>query len=295
MSEEIAVIITCYNYAKYVRRAIQSCQKQTLPLTEIIVVNDGSTDGSDLAIRSLADNDPRIHYIEQSNQGQAKAKNVGIAASKSAFVAFLDADDWWESDKLAQQMHLFKDPKVGLVYSRASFVDEDNNVLDFTLDSKTLMPRRGYVVNELFIDNFVPFSSSIVRRTCLDQCGIFDESLKMGIDWDLWLRISILWHFDFIDKPLLIYRVGHSGQMSKNTEERMRCSDKIMHNFLERYPASISLHTRRLAEAFTWNNRGYYYAQSDSLKALCYYLRSIKAYPLQKAAILNILKLILRH
>ena len=295
MAEEIAVVITCYNYGKYVGKAIRSCQEQTTPVSEIIVVNDGSSDDSDAVIRSFADSDPRIHYIQQSNQGQAKAKNIGIAASKSALIAFLDGDDWWENNKIALQLPLFNDPKVGVVYSRASYVDENNQTLDITLDSKTLSPRNGYVCNEMFMDNFVPFSSSVVRRTCFTTFGVFDESLKMGIDWDLWLRISTSWHFAFVDEPLLIYRVGHSGQMSKNAEERMRCSDRIMNRFLERYPASITPQTKRLAQAFTWNNRGYFYSHSDRIKAFGFYLRSIRSYPYQLTAFINMLKLILRH
>ena len=289
----VTVVITCYNYAKYVAAAIRSCQEQTYPVAEIIVVNDGSTDESETIIQGFL-SDPRIQYVFQSNQGQTKAKNVGIARSTADVIAFLDADDFWENDKLAKQLPLFDDPQVGVVYSRARFIDEDSQALDMKVDSAPLFPQRGWVSDPLFVDNFVPFSSAVVRRTCVDHLGVFDESLRMGIDWDLWLRYSTAWRFDFVDEPLLVYRVGHPGQMSKNAEERMRCSDRIMQNFLQRFPQAVSARACRKAAAYTCVNRGKYYAQNDRWHALRYYLQSIWTRPLQKAAYGALLRLVCR-
>lgn len=293
--KKIAVVITCYNYERYVARSIQSCLDQTLPANEIVIVNDGSTDGSAEIIRDFARNDSRIINIEQENKGQTVSKNVGISNSSAEFVAFLDADDFWEKDKLEKQMELFQDSQVGVVFSRSRYVDEDNREVNLVLKNKYLQPRRGRVSEWLFMDNFVPFSSSIVRRACFDALGMFDERLKMGIDWDLWLRFSTAYTFDFVDEPLLVYRVGHPGQMSKNLEERMRSSDWIMENFMTRFPDAVSEDVQRQAQSYTCNNRGDYFSRLQFWRALSFYLRSIRLKPLQKPAYGGLVKMVLRR
>lgn len=93
----------------------------------------------------------------------------------------------------------------------------------------------------------------------------------MGIDWDLWLRISTVYEFDFVDEPLLIYRVGHAGQMSKNLEIRQQCSDKIMSNFLMTHRNHLSMWTIRRAFSFTYSNRGEYYRRIDKKNLIAFF------------------------
>jgi glycosyltransferase involved in cell wall biosynthesis len=291
----VSVVITCYNYGKYLTRCIQSVLEQTLQNVEIIIVNDGSIDETDAVVQHIL---PRegIRYIKQENAGQANAKNTGIKNSKGEYIAFLDADDIWEPNKLEKQIRLFANRQVGVVYSRARYINEVGAELEFKLSGKYLQPRSGHVTSHLFIDNFVPFSSSVVRRTCLDEFRGFDESLKMGIDWDLWLRISTRYEFDFVDEPLLIYRMGHPDQMSKNAEERQRCSDRIMHQFLDRFPGAISRELKNAALAYTHCNRGDYLRDRDIVKSFRMYIQALKYRPFilrpYKALIKNILQVL---
>jgi glycosyltransferase involved in cell wall biosynthesis len=274
----LSVIITCYNYSKYLVGCVESALRQTHRDIEVIIVNDGSTDDTDDVVRRFLF-DPRIRYIKQNNAGQASAKNTGIRQATGELLAFLDADDLWESSKLEKQVPLFSDPAVGVVYSRARYIDEGGREAPFELSGKYLKPRSGHVTENLFMDNFVPFSSSVARRHCLEEFGGFDESLKMGIDWDLWLRLSTKYKFAYVDQPLLLYRLGHSGQMSRNAEERQRCSDRIMRNFLERFPGVIPPFLQREALAYTYCNRGYYFSGFDRSTSNRMYLMALRYKP----------------
>jgi hypothetical protein len=133
----------------------------------------------------------------------------------------------------------------------------------------------------------------MVRRSCLDEFGVFDESLPMGIDWDLWLRISTKYEFAYVDEPLLGYRVGHSGQMSKNTETRQQCSDRIMAEFLVRFPGAVSEPMVRNAYYLTACNRGEYFRGRDRKKAYLYYLQAMRLRPFGREVLTGIAKSLL--
>ena len=294
----VSIVVTCYNYGKYLSDCISSVLAQAYDDYEIIIVNDGSTDDSHEVVQPFL-SDPRIRYIHQENAGQANAKNTGTRNAKGQFIAFLDADDQWHSTKLEKQIPLFEDPKVGVVYSRARYIDERGRDLDLTLTGKYLQPRAGRATNSLIFDNFIPFSSSVVRRECLEQYGSFDESIYMGIDWDLWLRISTKYDFAYVDEPLLFYRLGHSGQMSKNMEKRYRCSDVIMKKFFTLYPDILD--KTLISEAFlhTYCGRAYYYSKQGNLRqAVKYNWKALGQNPsrfvLYKYFIENIVRSLLR-
>ncbi len=106
MNPQVSIVVTCYNYGKYVARCLASIQNQTFPDFEVIIVDDGSTDNSELQIRPFLQ-DKRFRFIKQKNGGQANAKNRGVKESKAELIAFLDADDLWEEEKLEKQIKLF--------------------------------------------------------------------------------------------------------------------------------------------------------------------------------------------
>lgn len=275
----VSVVITCFNYGKYLRHCIESVLGQTYTDFEIIVVNDGSTDNTEEIMNEYLAH-PRIIYIKQQNSGQTVAKNLGIKQSSGSFVAFLDADDLWCCEKLEKQMALFARKDVAVAFSKARYINEEGEeIQNFKLSGKYLIPRAGKVTDFLLFDNFIPFSSAVVRRECLKRVGAFDESLKMGIDWDLWLRISTGYEFAFVDEPLLSYRIGHSGQMSKNGEERQRCADRIRYNFIHNNQGLVSPQTIKKAYAYAYCNRGYYFRNIDRSKSSKYYLAAIKLNP----------------
>lgn len=270
----VSVVVTCYNYGRYLSGCLDSVLAQTYRNLEIVLVNDGSTDDTDAVVDPYMSL-PNFRYIKQKNAGQANAKNTGIRHCDGDFIAFLDADDRWLPEKIARQIALFRDPEVGVVYCLAGYLDEESRSVQYRMQSEYLQPRRGRVTDWLVYDNFVQFSSTVVRRECLDKFGSFDESLTMGIDWDLWLRISTSYRFDYVPEELFRYRIGHSGQMSKNLAERHRCSDLIMKHFLERYPGAVSEAVVRKAASLSCCNRGEYYRQTDRLRSLGYFLKAL--------------------
>lgn len=285
----VSVIITCYNYGKYLEGCLESVLRQTYDDLEIVVVNDGSADNTDEVIKAFS-GFKSVVYVKQPNAGQAHAKNTGIKHASGEYIAFLDADDLWCADKLEKQMPCFDSQDVGVVYCRAKYVDENNAVFDYEMTSPYLQPRRGEVTEWLFFDNFVQFSSTVVRRECFERFGLFNESLKMGIDWDLWLRISTAYKFDFIDNRLFFYRMGHADQMSKNLEERQRCSDRIMENFLMKYPGTLSPWTVKKAHAVTCCSRGEYFRKIDRRKSTGYFVNALKMNPIEMGAYKGLIK-----
>jgi|WetSurMetagenome_2_1015567.scaffolds.fasta_scaffold00064_36 glycosyltransferase involved in cell wall biosynthesis len=288
----VSVIISCYNYGGYLADCVESALAQTYKNIEVIVVNDGSTDNTDDVMQRYL-SDSRIRYISQKNAGQANAKNTGIKNARGAFLAFLDADDRWEADKLEKQIPLFSDPSVGVVYCRAKYIDQDGREFDYNMTSHYLQPRRGHVTEWLIFDNFIQFSSTVVRKECIDQLGGQDESLNMGTDWDHWLRISTKYRFDFADEQLFYYRMGHTGQMSRNKEERQRCSDRIMATFIKNHPNVLSAQTVRRAYAFTFCNRGEYLRSRDMNKSNRYFMDAVLKNPCDGRAYKGLLKNIL--
>ena len=194
----VSIVITAYNYAQYLPLAIRSILNQTCNDYEVIIINDGSTDNTDEVVEEFLANQ-RVQYIKQKNFGQAAAKNRGIRNSTGEFIAFLDADDLWRKDKIEKQIVLVKNPHIGVVYSKMRIMNSEGEIKDVQPGRGVFSPQSGKVTDALLVDNFLPFSSVIVRKECLNKIGAFNESYQMGIDWDLWLRISLAYEFAFVD------------------------------------------------------------------------------------------------
>jgi glycosyltransferase involved in cell wall biosynthesis len=253
----VSVVVANYNMGAYVGSAIRSISDQTVRDIEIIVVDDGSTDDSWAVIREAALSDSRIVPIRQANAGQASAKNAGIGVARGQYVAFCDADDLWKPTKLEEQLTPFEDPTVGVVYSDLCIIDEQGRQTNKT----DMVPVTGWVLQTLFFRNFVPFSTAIVRKRALDECGPFNEQYRMGIDWDLWLRIARKYQFVHVRTWTTEYR-SWDGQMSKNWRGRYEWVIRIMTDFLKQFPGEIDAAGVRRAWAETYLNRGWLRAQS---------------------------------
>jgi glycosyltransferase involved in cell wall biosynthesis len=282
---DVSVIITCYNYGNYLKESIESVLNQTLSNYELVIINDGSTDNSDDIINFYRSQYKQIKYVKQSNKGQSIAKNNGIKMSSGKYVAFLDADDIWKKDIIEKRLPLFNDKNVGVVFTKADYIDTDSKKIKLKLTGKYLVPSKGSVTEKLIFDNFVPFSSAMVRKECFLKLGMFDEKLEMAIDWDLWLRISTKYKFDFVNEHLLLYRVGHEGQLSRNSEKRMKCIDKILHKFATDYPQILPTKILHKKDSYSFYNRGIYFSDKDIKISNRYFRlavqsnnRNIKAY-----------------
>lgn len=205
----VSVVTATFNMARYLREAVDSVLAQTWPGLELIVVDDGSTDDTPMLLESYAD-DPRVRVIRQSNAGQTKAKNSGIRAARGDYVGFCDADNAWLPDKLVRQVPLLEaNPDAGVVYGNIELMDGDGG----PLPTPTIRRHGGRITDRLLLQNFVTFNTTLVRRAVMEEFGGFDESLSMGIDYELWLRISTRYEFIYLPRSLVRYRIWE-GQMS---------------------------------------------------------------------------------
>lgn len=208
----VSVVIPTYNYAHFVSQAIQSVLDQTFRDFEIIVVDDGSTDDTFQVVSPFGD---PVRYIRQANRGPNAARNTGIRTSTGKYVALLDADDLWLPHKLESQIPLIEaDPEVGLVYASMYLFDSETGaIVDWHPPSRC---RQGHVLRQLYMDQFVPSPTPLIRRKVFDEVGYFDESVVSPDDWEMWLRIAARYKFAFVREPLAMYRVHASIAGSKH-------------------------------------------------------------------------------
>lgn len=203
----VSVVIPTYQRAHLVGQAIESVLAQSYRDYEIIVVNDGSTDDTATRLSEFAD---RIRVIHQANRGVSAARNAGIQVAKGDLLAFLDDDDLWLPGKLASQVALFaRNSAVGLVYGDMKLFDEAGERQGSYVDRCPPPLMQNAAV--LFCYNFIPNSTVMVRRACLDQVGLFDESLPPCEDYDLWLRIIEHWPVLGSSEVLTRYRLSANG------------------------------------------------------------------------------------
>lgn len=222
----VSVIIPTYNRGDLLCLAIDSVLKQSFRDYELIVVDDGSTDGTASLIRSYLD---RITYIVQANGGVAAARNNGIRASHGAFLAFLDSDDLWRAEKLELQVR-FADanPQYGLIATEISSFNERGRVPART--KATMYPiKNGMVVEDLLFANWIQTSTVLVRRECLEHAGAFDEGVgQFGEDWLLWMHVASRFPIYFMPEPLVDYRVHEENLTSHKPEAQFESLMQIL-------------------------------------------------------------------
>jgi len=247
----VSVVIATYNMGQYLPEAIDSVLAQRWENLEVIVVDDGSTDDTPEQMKRFEGNG-RVRYLPTENRGQPKAKNRGLKEANGDFIAFCDADDIWHPEKLSVQMPMFEVQNTGVVYSEVSYIDQNGKTID---KPQPYERYSGEVTNHLIIKNFVPFGTAVIRRECLEKNGYFDEDLPMGIDWDLWLRYSMDWRFQYTEEKTYIYRIW-PGQMSKNYRGRYDYAFRILSKFIDENPEVLPSKLKSRAWADMYVSRG---------------------------------------
>ncbi len=235
----VNVVIPAYNAAATLPETLATVFAQTFTDYEVIVVDDGSTDSTPDLLARYGD---RLCVLSKSNEGRpATTRNLGAQAARGEYVAFLDADDGWQPEKLARQVALLdRNPALGLVYTAATIIDDAGRVLRVNP-----CPRqgRGRIYPLLAVRNLMVGSSVMVRRQAIAAAGWFDPELTSIENWDLWIRIAREWEVDFVNEPLTLYRV-HEGNRSADVELRRRNIFRILakiHDGTDRSPTARRL------------------------------------------------------
>ena len=217
----VSVIMPVWNRERFVADAIQSILAQTYADFELIVVDDGSTDGTRSVVASFED--PRLRCLPGEHRGISAAMNAGLAAAKGRFIARLDSDDWWFPDMLATQVTVLEGrPEVGLVYARGECTDSDWKPLSMTWGYPLRYPDetfRSMVYNDSTCNITV-----VCRRACFERVGTYDESLQTSEDLDMWLRVARYFEFAFTDRVLARIRLhggSITGEISAERDEQM--------------------------------------------------------------------------
>jgi len=211
---KVSVVIPTYNRAELLRSAIISVLNQTFQDFEIVVVDDASKDNTAEVISSF--NDKRIKYIRhETNKGEAGARNTGVMNSEGEYIAFLDDDDEWLPEKLKKQIELFENSprEVGGVYTGFLKVDRTTGEV-----LKRVIPtKRGNIFSDLLRFNWIYIPSVLmVKKECFEKAGLFDASIPFGLDYDMWIRISKGFHYEYIREPLVKYYSHGNGRLSTN-------------------------------------------------------------------------------
>ena len=213
MKPLVSAIIPTYNRAEFVVEAVDSVLNQTYEDIETIVIDDGSTDNTREVLKEYGE---RITYVYQKRAERSKARNEGFRHSMGNYVAFLDSDDAWASEKIKQQVQVLNEnPEVGIVYTDVQFIDTSGNPYIGELCWDT--PQRQVLYEDLMTHNVITgsLSSVIISRNALDRVGLFDESMNICEDLDLYRRIARHYGFFKIDVPLVKVRI-HEDNTQRN-------------------------------------------------------------------------------
>jgi len=236
----IAVIIPTYNRIETLSRAIGSVLAQTRPVDELIIVDDGSTDGTNAWLR---EHYPNIQLIEQVNAGVSAARNRGIKSSSCDWIALLDSDDEWLPQKLEKQLaRLASEPDHKIIHSDEIWIRDGVRVNQMKKHAK----KGGWVFQDCLPLCAISPSAVMIHQSIFDDVGLFDESLPACEDYDLWLRITSRYPVLYCDEPLIQKYGGHEDQLSRKHWGMDRFRIQALENILLRAELSDSDHAAAL-------------------------------------------------
>jgi len=235
----VSIIIPVFNRRDLLVRALWSIFKQSYTNFEVLVVDDNSSEDIQEIISSFYDN--RISYIRhEKNQGANAARNTGVAHAKGSYIAFLDSDDEWLSEKLEQQVKkiLASDERVGVVYSGYWIMLNEKKYLGH------IPQKKGDIFfDELQRDHISPTSCVLVKKECFDKVGIFDVQMPARQDYEMWLRIAREFYFDYVQNPLaIIYFDDDPRRISLSGIEKQIQAEEML---LQKYKSDIEKQSHR--------------------------------------------------
>lgn len=208
--ELVSVVIPTFNRSALLLRAINSVLNQTYKNFELIVVDDGSTDETESTLHHLIAN-KSIQYFKKANGGVASARNFGTTKAKGQWYAFLDSDDEWLPNKLQDQLTFLKDNShLSIVYGEEIWMRNGVRVNQKKHHQKS----GGYIFEKCLEQCLIGPSSVMLTKKLFEEMNGFDESFEICEDYDLWIKISLMYEIGFIEHPLIVKYGGHEDQLS---------------------------------------------------------------------------------
>ena len=208
----VSVIIPTFNRRSFLQTAVSSVLAQTFRDFELLIVDDGSQDGTGEVFDKLGDR--RVRYLFRPHGGVSAARNFGIREARFDWISFLDSDDAWRSTKLARQIEELEDhPEYRAIYTDEIWIRRGRRVNPRKIHRKY----GGWIYRRCLPRCIISPSSILLHRRILERRGLFDESLPVCEDYDLWLRVSALDPIYFLPEPLIIKQGGHADQLSRST------------------------------------------------------------------------------
>jgi glycosyltransferase involved in cell wall biosynthesis len=284
----VSVIIPAYNAEAFIEKTLRSVMAQTYQNLEVIVVDDGSQDGTAAIVQSIAQEDHRIHFFHQANAGVAAARNLAIQKAHGELIAPIDADDIWFPQNLEKQVRcITTDAGIGFVYSWSVEIDESDQLSGGFHASY----QQGEVYLALLNQNFIGNASAVLlRRECLNQVGGYNSTLRAqgaqgSEDWDLYLRLSERYSVGVVPEFLVGYR-QITTSMSRNRSSMAKSQSLVVEAAKQRHPEiPETIYRWSLSRFYLYLARQSY--RSSDIKEVLYWL--YKAYKL------DIVMTLLRH
>ena len=274
----VSAIVTAFNVERYVAETVESLLAQSYRHKELIVVNDGSTDGTAAVLEEFRF-EPHVRILHQANGGSASARNAGARAASGEFLAFLDGDDVATARRIAAPVEaLAHHAEIALAYGRIDLIDEGSRLL-FSR-SNPARYRRGWVAKHLRYRNFIPFSTITVRRDVFWQLGGFDEGIRSSEDWEFLFRLTSRYPVEFLNECLVRYRVRPDSK-TMDVEAKERAIRAVQHKILcgptsEGKPLPLP----PLANACRWMGlAGTLIKRGELSRALRFFLRAVRCHP----------------
>jgi len=288
----VSVIIPTYNRAKTLPRAVESVLNQTFDGFELLIVDDGSIDNTKEVTDNLKSEDDRIQYFYQENNGAAAARNLGIKKSSGEYIAFLDSDDKWLPEKLKRQINFFQNQdnsNLGFIGCNKLMIELDNSgkVIE-RFNFHQMKFKQGKLDFSLkdFLALRTPINptTAFIKKDALLKAGLFDESLTVHEDFELWIRLAQKFDFAFDNEILAQYYIWDQG-ISKTADSLKKA--KIKKSIIKKhkgiynkYPRSYSIALRKVGTE--------YMLAENKRKAINKFWSSVKKNPLQLRNYINL-------
>lgn len=247
----VAAIIPLYNGARWIGACLDSVFVQTHPPSEIVIVDDGSTDDGAKIVKASAERDNRIHLLRKTNGGQSSARNAGAGVSQSKLIAFIDQDDLWAPHHIEELIDPFRsNPALGWTFSDADAIDENGTVFQRQLlHVRSLDHDRSSLVECLSRDMCILPSATLISRIAFDAVKGFDERLIGYEDDDLFIRLLAAGYRNaFVDLPLLQWRFH--GRRTSHTTQMVASRVIFLQKLLADHPDLAPVYGTRFAMGF---------------------------------------------